>query len=326
MRRKVLVTDHVFEDLETERALLEPLGAEVVLASDASEESLVGEAHDAEALLVCYAKVTARVVAAAGEGGCRVISRYGIGYDNVDVEAATRQGILVTYVPDYCLDEVADHTLALFLSLARAVVPAAMSVRAGDWHVPQGRVHRLEGRRLLVVGMGGVGRRVAARALSFGLKVVGYDPFLEAWDFPGVQRADDLDGALAEADVVSLHSPLTPESRHLINEGTIARMRRSPIVLNTARGGLVDTEALLRGLEEGRVGGAALDVTEVEPLPGDHPLRDHPRVVITPHMGFYSIEAQSELQRRAAEEVVRAFDGRPPDRPVNPEVLESSRP
>jgi D-3-phosphoglycerate dehydrogenase / 2-oxoglutarate reductase len=325
MPRKVLVTDHVFEDLETERALLEPLGAEVILASGASEEILVEEAHDADALLVCYAKVTGSVIEAAADSGCRVISRYGIGYDNVDVEAATRRGLLVTYVPDYCLDEVADHTLALFLALARAVFPAAMSVRAGDWKVPQGRVHRLQGLRLLVVGMGGVGRRVAARARAFGLEVVGYDPFLEAWDIPEVERADDLDGALSEADVISLHTPLTPESRHLINERTIARMRRSPIVLNTARGGLVVTEALLRGLEEGRVGGAALDVTEEEPLPRDHPLREHPRVVITPHMAFYSIEAQRELQRRAAEEVVRALEGRPPDRPVNPEVLESSR-
>jgi D-3-phosphoglycerate dehydrogenase len=326
MPRKVLVTDHVFENLDTERSLLEPLGAEVVLASDGSEETLLKEAHDAEALLVCFAKVPRSVVSAAAEGGCRVISRYGIGYDNVDVEAATSHGLLVTYVPDYCLDEVADHTLALFLSLARAVVPAALSVRAGEWQVPQGRVHRLEGRRLLVIGMGGVGRRVASRAVAFGLKVVGYDPYLEAWDIPEVERADDLDGALAGADVVSLHSPLTPESRHLINEHTIARMRRSPVVLNTARGGLVDTEALLRGLEEGRVAGAALDVTELEPLPRDHPLRDHPRVVITPHMAFYSIEAQRELQRRAAEEVVRALEGRPPDRPVNPEVLEASRP
>src|SRR5215211_6809022 len=172
MSRRVLVTDHVFADLDAERAILEPHDCEIVLADDASEDALIEALAGAEAMLVCYAKVGARLIAAAADGGCRVISRYGIGYDNIDVGAATSRGILVTYVPDYCLDEVADHTLALLLGLARGVVDADRTIRAGDWAVPQGRVHRLHGRRLAVIGAGGIGRRVIDRALAFGFDVV----------------------------------------------------------------------------------------------------------------------------------------------------------
>lgn len=321
MSRRVLVTDHVFADLEIERSVLEPLGVEVTLAPDPGEEALAELARQAEGMLVCYATVTEPVIAAAAEGGCRVIARYGIGYDNVDVEAATRAGIVVTNVPDYCLDEVADHTMALLLCAARGVLPANQVVRSGGWSVPQGEVHRLAGRRLALIGVGGIGRRVAHRARAFELEVVGYDPYVEQWSVPGVERAETLEQALAEADFVSLHVPLTPETRHIIDDQAIGLMRRAPVVINTARGPLVDLDAGTAALQDGRLGGIALDVTEVEPLPADHPLRDHPRAVVTPHTAFYSIEAQAELQRRAAEEVARALRGEPHDRPVNAEAL-----
>jgi D-3-phosphoglycerate dehydrogenase / 2-oxoglutarate reductase len=321
MATKVLVTDHVFADLETERAILEPHGAEVVLASGTSEAELIGAAGDCEAMLVCFAKVPESVVAAAADGGCRIISRYGIGYDNIDVAAATERGLLVTYVPDYCLDEVADHSLALLLSLARGVHHAALAVREGDWTVPHGAVHRLRGRRIAVIGVGGVGARVAERADAFGIEPVGFDPYVEDWARIPAEQAQSFDEAVAEADFVSLHVPLTEESRHLIDADSIAGMQRAPIVVNTARGPLVDADAAVEALDSGKLGGLAMDVTETEPPPPDHPLRSHPRAVLTPHMAFYSIEAQAELQRRAAEEVARAFAGEPPDRPVNPEVL-----
>jgi D-3-phosphoglycerate dehydrogenase len=268
--------------------------------------------------MVVYAKVSAPVVEAAAQGGCRIIARYGIGYDNVDVEAATRHGIQVTYVPDYCLDEVADHTLALLLAFARGVVEAAQAVRAGSWALPAGAgIHRMAGRRLALLGVGRIGRRVAARARAFGLEVCAHDPFLADWDVEGVARAATEEDALADADYVSLHAPLTPENRHLIGERTLGMMRRSPLVLNTARGGLVDLDAAVRALDDGRLGGLALDVTEVEPLPADHPLRRHPRAIVTPHMAFYSLEAQQELRRRVADEVARAIRGEPPRCPVN---------
>jgi len=315
---RVLVTENLFGDLDVERSILDPLGVELVLAPSTDEETLVQQARQAEAVMVVYAKVTGRVVEAAAEAGCRVIARYGIGYDNVDVEAATRHGIQVTYVPDYCLDEVADHTIALLLAYARGVVEAAQSVREGAWTFPQAvAVHRIAGRRLGLLGLGRIGRRVADRARAFGLQVSAYDPFVREWDAVGVERAADEAAVVAEADYVSLHAPLTPENRHLVGERTLGLMNRSPLVLNTARGGLVDLEAATRALETGRLGGLALDVTEVEPLPADHPLRRHPRAIITPHMAFYSVEAQVELRRRVADEVARALRGEAPRCPVN---------
>lgn len=321
MARRVLVTDHVFADLETERSILEPLGAAVDLAQGTSESELIEAAATADAMLVCFAKIPETVVAAAADGGCKVISRYGIGYDNIDIAAATARGLLVTYVPDYCLDEVADHSMALLLALARGVHHAGLAVRDGDWTVPQGAVHRLGSQRLAVIGVGGVGRRVAERARAFGIETIGFDPYVEDWSQVPAARADSFADAAAEADFISLHVPLTEESRHLIGAESIAGMNRAPIIVNTARGPLVDADAAAEALDSGKLGGVALDVTEDEPPAPDHPLRDHPRAILTPHMAFYSVEAQAELQRRAAEEVARAFTGEPPDRPINPEVL-----
>jgi D-3-phosphoglycerate dehydrogenase len=313
---RVVVTDQVFGGIEIERSLLEPLGVEIVEAPSADEDTLVEFAERADALLVCYATVSARVVEAAARGNCQVISRYGIGVDNIDLDAAARAGIPVTNVPDYCLDEVADHTMALLLAAARELVPAAAGVRQGDWTVPHGRVHRIAGRRLALLGLGRIGRRVAERALPFGLDVVTYDPVIA--DPPsGTSRALSLEEAVADADYVSLHMPLGPETHHLVDEALIAAMTRAPVLINTSRGGLIDLDAAVRALDDGRLGGLAIDVTEVEPPAPDSPLRSHPRVLLTPHMAFYSAEATDDLQARAADEVVRAFRGEPPRSPVH---------
>lgn len=323
MSHRILVTDHVFGDLDVERSTLEPIGCELDLAPASDEETLVGLAAPLVGILVCYARVTSRVIEVAAAGGCRVISRYGVGYDNIDIEAANREGILVTYVPDYCLDEVADHTLALLLAAARGVRQAANSVSAGDWGVPQVGVHRLRGRRLALIGLGRIGRQVAVRASAFGLRIVAFDPFVEEWDLPEVERADSFEEAVAEADFVSLHAPLTPENHHLIDAASIGLMNRQPVLINTSRGGLVDLDAVAQALDDGRLASVALDVTEPEPPPLDHPLRVHPRAILTPHMSFYSAEAQLELRSRAADEIARALSGSPPRCPVNREVLQA---
>ena len=315
----VLVTDHVFADLEITRGLLEPLGVELVIAPATDEETLVRLVHGTQGIIVCYAKITRAVLNAASE--CRVVARTGIGVDNLDVAAATEAGILIANVPDYCVDEVADHTLALLLASMRGIVGAVDSVRRGEWAVPQVPLPRLRGRRITVIGLGSIGRRVAERARAFGLEVVSYDPFFEGVLPEGVQRAATLDEALAGADVVSLHAPLTPETHHLIDDRAIGLMRHPSVLVNTSRGGLVDLDAVAVALDDGRLFAVALDVTEPDPLRADHPLRVHPRVLLTPHMGFYSVEAQQELQRSAAEEVVRALKGEPPRCPVNPEVF-----
>jgi D-3-phosphoglycerate dehydrogenase / 2-oxoglutarate reductase len=316
MAKRVLVTDHVFGGLEIERAALDPLGAEVVLSSSAEEAALVEQAGDADAILVCFAQLTAAVVEAAAANGCRIISRYGIGIDNIDVAKATELGVQVTNVPDYCLDEVADHALALLLAAARGVLAGAGSVRGGGWEIPHGTIHRIRGQKLALLGVGRIGRRVAERALPFGLEVVGYDPFLSE-EVPGMTRVDSPEDAVREADYVSLHAPLTEETHHIVGEKLIGEMTKSPVVINTSRGPLVDADAALAGLESGALGGVALDVTEPEPLPEGHPLRTHPGAIVTPHMSFYSIEAEAELQSRAADEVVRYFNGDAPRSPVN---------
>jgi D-3-phosphoglycerate dehydrogenase / 2-oxoglutarate reductase len=313
---RVVVTDHVFADLDIERDAVAELGGELVLAPATDEATLVEEASHADALLVCYAPVGARVVEAAAGNDCKVIARYGIGVDNVDVAAATQAGIRVTNVPDYCVEEVADHSLALLLSCARQLQPGIDSVRAGGWELPRGRIHRIAGRRLALLGLGRIGRKVLERALPFGLEVVGYDPYLSG-EVPGLARAETAAAAVADADFVSLHVPLTDETRHLIGDPLIGAMRKAPCVVNASRGGLVDTAAALRALDSGALSGLALDVTEEEPLPADSPLRNHPKVIVTPHMAFYSVEAERELQRRAVEEVVRALRGEPAVSAVN---------
>jgi D-3-phosphoglycerate dehydrogenase len=314
---RVLLTDNIFDSLAEFERELSPLGLKVEAAAANDEATLSAEARSAVALVVVYAKITEPVIAAAAGAGCKVISRCGIGYDNIDVAAATRHGVQVTYVPDYCLDEVADHTLALLLAFARGLLPAVLETRGGGWSAPRAGINRLQGRRLALLGVGRIGSRVAARALAFGLRVCAYDPYVERWELEGVERAATLAEAVDEADFVSLHAPLTPENRHLLGEDAVAHMNRAPVVINTARGGLVDLEAITRALIEGRLSGVALDVAEVEPLDPDHPLRRHPGALITPHMAFYSKESEAELKRRAAEEVVRAIEGRPPRCPVN---------
>jgi D-3-phosphoglycerate dehydrogenase len=313
---RVVVTDHVFADLDIERAAISELGGELELAPAADEDTLVDAAGRADALLVCYAPIGARVIEAAAGNGCKVIARYGIGVDNIDVATASRAGIRVTNVPDYCLEEVADHTLALILLCARHLLTGIDSVRSGGWEVPHGSVHRIAGRRLALLGVGRIGRGVLARALPFGLDVVGYDPFLRD-ELPGLRRVDTAEEAVAEADFVSLHAPLTDETYHIIGEPLLAAMRRTPVVVNTSRGPLVDSAAALRALDAGVLSALALDVTEEEPLPAESPLRSHPSVVITPHMAFYSLEAERILQRRAVDEVVRALQGKPAVSAIN---------
>jgi D-3-phosphoglycerate dehydrogenase len=283
---RVLVTDHVSADLELELSVLEPLGVDIEVAGATDEATLVALAHHADALLVCYAPISRAVVESAASAGCRIIARTGIGVDNIDTQAASEHGILVTNVPDYCLDEVADHTILIMLAAERRLVDAARAVEAGNWAFPHD-VHRLRGRKLALVGLGRIGLRVADRALAFGLEVVAFDPLVTDVS-PAIVRVDTLAEALIDANFVSLHLPLTENTRHIINQESLGLAERHPILVNTSRGGLVDLAAVHTALDDGTLRGVALDVTELEPLPLAHPLRAHPRALVTPHMAFFS--------------------------------------
>ena len=312
----VAVADSVFPNLDPAREVLSSIGADLQLAPEPTRDAILRVAAPADALLVTYAKITADMIAEMRR--CRIISRFGIGVDNVDLDAATGAGIVVTKVPDYCIDEVSDHAMALLLSLVRKIPSSNAQVHTGRWEmkavVP---IHRLRGRILGLVGFGRIPQLVAPKARAFGLRVIASDPFApdEAFARAGVERFD-FDELLAQSDYVSIHAPLLPETRNLFNAGVFRRMKRSAYIINTARGPIVDEAALAEALDAGLIAGAALDVMPQEP-PIDSPLVGRTDVVITPHTSFYSEESLLDLQRKAAEEVVAVLSGKPPRNPVN---------
>jgi len=317
---RVLVTDYTWPSLDVERALLTRLGVELVVAETGEVAELTRLARDVEAILTCFAKVPAEVLDAAPR--CRTVARYGVGLDNIDVEHATRLGMVVSNVPGYCTEEVADSALAGILVLARRLLPLSRDVAVGGWgEGVQGVGVRLRGKVLGLVGLGAIGRALVPRARAVGLDVMALTRTGELE--PGVRQAASLDGLLAEADVVSLHVPLSDQTRGMIGAAQLAAMKPTAWLVNTARGPLVDTAALVDALRRGALGGAVLDVTEPEPLPADHPLRTRDDVVLTPHTAFASDGSLAELASRAATNVADVLSGRLPATLVNPEVLDS---
>jgi D-3-phosphoglycerate dehydrogenase len=306
----------VFPDLGPERRVLEPEGIEVVDGTGLDPEARLAATLDADALLVQYSTLDADLVGRLRR--CRVIGSYGVGYDQIDVAAAAARGIAVVHVPDYGTEEVSDHALCLLLGLARGLLGLQADVRAGGWdYAAAGPLHRLRGRTLGIVGLGRIGRRVAAKARAFGLRVVAADPYLTPSTFAehGAE-ARPLERLLAEADFVSLHAPLNEETRGMLDARAFALMKPGACLVNTARGALVDEGALRAALDAGRLAGAGLDVLTEEPPAAGHPLLGHPRVLVTPHAAWYTEEAMRDLQRLLAEDVARVLAGRPPRCPV----------
>ncbi|MDR5694536.1 MAG: C-terminal binding protein [Armatimonadota bacterium] len=322
---KVVVTDYVFPSLDIEREILGAIGAELVPMQATSEEEILEAARDADGLLVCYAPVTRRVI--EGLRKCRIIARYGIGVDNVAVDAAAERGIIVTNVPDYCIEEVSDHALALLLACARRISYLDRKVRSGRWEAKDAvPIFRLRGQVLGLVGFGKIPRNLAKKAKALGLEVIAYDPYIGAADMEaqGVEKVE-LETLLRRADFVSIHTPLTAETRGLIGEAQLRMMKPTAYLINTARGPIVKESALVRALQEGWIAGAALDVLETEPPPRDHSLFALDNVILTPHVGFYSEESLRELQRKAAEEVARVLTGQSPRYPVTPLPTQTRR-
>jgi D-3-phosphoglycerate dehydrogenase len=321
----VLVTDYTWASLEPEIEVLARVGARTIVASDPGENELVRLVRDADAILTCFADVT-RAVIRAGER-LQVISRYGIGTDNIDVDEATRQGIVVTNVPDYCIEEVTEHALALLLALARGVCVFNGGVRNGNWELLQaGHLRRVAGQTLGIVGYGRIGRRLAEKAAGLGLTVIAYDPLAEDAEAShrGI-RLVGLDDLAQNADFVSLHAPLTPTTQGIIGERFLQAMKPTAVLINTARGGLVDHDALARALSNGWIAGAGIDVFEPERLPRDHPLLGLDNLVATPHVAFYSELSVLELELAAARNVADVLAGRRPGTVINPEVFELPR-
>jgi D-3-phosphoglycerate dehydrogenase / 2-oxoglutarate reductase len=308
---RVLVTDADYGDLDVETAVLAAAGHELVPAQCRTPADVIAAGRDVDALLVQYAPVTAEVLAALPR--LRLVSRYGVGVDVVDLDAARDRGVWVCNVPDYGTAEVAMHAVAMLLALLRNLVGHDREVRAGRWdHRLGGRLPRSGGLTLGMVGLGRIGRTTMERAAPWFGECVGYDPHLPADAWPAGAQRVELEELFTRSNAVSLHLPLSPETRGLVDADLLARMPAGSYLVNTARGGLVDVDAVLEALESGRLAGVALDVLPEEPPPASHPLLGHPRALVTPHVAWYSEDSEAELRRKAAENVVEwSRTGRP---------------
>lgn len=309
---KVVVSDQVFPSVEIERGLLAGIDAELTVASGGIDDVLE-IAADADAILNTYVAWDADAIERLEK--CRIIARYGIGFDNVDLGAASEAGIVVTNVPDYSVEEVATHALALILATLRKVVSADESVRSGTWNVDNFRpIHRLSTLTVGLVGYGRIARQIAAPLAALGARIIAHDPYLEPG--PDLPPLLGLEEVLAEADIVSLHLPLTDETRGFINAERIAGMKSGAILVNTSRGPLVDLGSLTDALVDGRLSGAGLDVFDIEPLDAGR-IEGIPNLIATPHMAYYSEEALAESQTKAATQVIKVLTGESPDYQVN---------
>ncbi len=312
---KVYILNYEYEDLTFEREMLARAGLELVPAHCPTEADVAATAADAVGIIDVYA--TIGELAAAALTQCKVIVRPGVGYDMIDAAACRRHGIEVCHVPDYCTDEVSDHAVALLMALQRKIVQHDHNVREGKWNYQLvGPVHRLRELTLGLIGFGRIGRLFAAKMCAMTPSIIAYDPFVaeESFHEAGVKRVD-LDTVIADSDIISLHTPLTPQNRHVISSESISRMTRKPILINVSRGGLIDTEALIAGLHSGAISAAGLDVLESEPHVPEE-LLTFDNVIITPHTAMFSEEAMLEDRTRAVEEIIRVVSGQPPRNPV----------
>lgn len=322
---KVVITDHRFPNINPERQTFAEIGAELVEGQAKTEEEIIQIAKDAHGILNARSKITAKVIDALEQ--CRIIVRYGIGVDTVDIPAATRKGIMVSNVPDYCIDEVSDHALAMILCLARKVVFTTRRVAAQEWNITNLQpLRRLAGQTVGVVGYGRIGRTLAQKVKCLGFQPIAYDPLIKSEDIQkdGV-RPVSLENLLRESDFISLHAPLIDATNKMIGRKQFDLMKPTACLVNVSRGPLIDEPALIRALQEKRIAGAGLDVLVEEPPDFNTPLLKMENVVITSHTAWYSEEAVAELQQKAARRVADALAGKIPQPIINPDVLKGKK-
>ncbi|MFF4693809.1 C-terminal binding protein [Streptomyces sp. NPDC001307] len=327
----ILIADFDFGDVDIEREIVEGAGLQLIAAQCKNEDEVIDKGREAGGVLTQYARVGSRAIHAVTR--CRVIARYGTGVDTVDVDAATRHGIQVTNAPnDWCAEEVADHAVALWLAAARKICAYDGATRQGEWHWKTGQpIWKLRGRVLGLLSFGSIARLIAERATAFGVEVWAHDPFLDEPEIRSRQvRPVSFDDLVAGADYLVIQSPLTPQTHHTFDRATLRRMKPTAILINTARGPIVEDAAIYQALTEGWIAGAALDDLEEEPAKQrdwrpSNPLLKLPNVIVTPHAAYYSEEAIRTVRSIAANEAVRVLTGQPARFPVN-KLTASSRP
>jgi D-3-phosphoglycerate dehydrogenase len=316
------IATSTFGDYPIERDVLAQIGAELrLIEPNKTADELCGLLHDADAIIVSKAPITAAVLDSMPN--CKVVVRYGVGLDTLDLDAAAERGIICAHVPDFCAEEVSNHALMLMLAVVKKTVVLDRWVREGLWRPqPLSPMQHLHGQTLGLIACGNIARAFARKAQALGMQVLAYDPYadLAQLDALGIKLVTELDELLAQSDIVSVHAPLTAETHHLINAQALAKMQDSAYLLNTARGPVVDEVALIDALQTGQIAGAGLDVFEREPLPADSPLTSMDNVVLTPHSASYSDYAFRLLSRRVAESVVDVLQGHWPRFVANPAV------
>jgi D-3-phosphoglycerate dehydrogenase len=322
MTSTVLITDYAWPSLEIERAVLLEAGAELLVAETGEPDELLSLAPAADAILTNWKKVPPEALDAAPN--CLIVSRYGVGVDNIPVDHATSLGIVVTNVPDFCLEEVSDHAMALLLASARRITRFDRLTSSGGWNLDFATgLPRLRGQTLGLVGFGNIARTLVPKARGFGMRVLAYTPRARPGSADGVELTNDLGYLLAESDYVSIHAPATPATKGLIGERELRAMKPTAYLINTSRGALVDEQALQRALDEDWIAGAALDVLGREPAPADHPLLHCDKAIVTPHAAFYSDAAIAELELKAATNVATVLRGELPATVINPAVVDA---
>jgi len=312
----VLFADHDYPDIELERGLFRQAGVDVAIAQCKSEDDVIAHGGGCRAILLQYAPITDRVLAQLPDLG--IVSRIGAGYDTIDTAACERHGVWLANSPDYGVGEVATHALALALASIRNIVGYHRDIGAGKWDfMSSGPLRRPSELTLGIVGLGRIGKRMAHVSRNVFKRVVAYDPYLIDGDFPPyVDRIRSLASLAGQSDLVSLHTPLTAETRGMIDAGFFAAAKRGLALVNTSRGAVVRISDLVDALDSGIVAGAALDVLPVEPVPRESPLISDPRVILTPHAAFFSVEAEKELRHKAAQNIVSWLRCGRPDYPV----------
>ncbi|MDR3048276.1 MAG: C-terminal binding protein [Elusimicrobiota bacterium] len=319
---KIIITDCDHDSIEIEKKTAAQYGFPIEMPLQCkTEDDVIKAAKDADAIVVQYAPITKKVIDALPN--LKVVGRYGVGVDSLDVPSITAKGVAVCNVPDFCISEVADQAIALALSVARGIRLLDNQIRTGHYSLEIAKpLHRISGKIFGVVGLGNIGSTTAKKARGIGYEAIGYDILYK----PGTTTKDAIptvsfDDLLSQSDIISIHTPLTAATKHLFNASVFTKMKKGAILINTSRGGLIDTQALVEALKNKTIFGAGLDVFEQEPFPKDHPLCSFNNVVLTPHAGWYSEEAYAELKRKVIENVADVISGKKPRNILNPEVL-----
>lgn len=321
MKYTVVLTDERHPSYEIERNILKGADARLVAADHSTPEAFIASCAQADALMVDMAPCGADLVNALER--CKIISRYGVGYDNVDVDACSAKGILVSNVPDYCTYDVSDHALALMLDCMRGVTQRDRRIRRGEWNISIPHSYRMKGRTLSIIGFGRIGRRLAEKVSGFGFaRILAYDPYTSSEDMAaaGVEKVD-FDTALSQGDMISIHVPCTDETKGLFDARAFSLMQPHAILVNTARGPIVDPDALLNALTQHQIASAGIDTHAIEPIPADSPFLELENIVLTDHTAYCTYEATIALKEKAAQNVAAALQGKIPMAAVNRECL-----